>query len=150
MKQQRRSVWVWGVLLGLLTGCSSQAAYMRGWQPVEGMAQRWSGGTLRQERLSKDEATVYQELGTPAVIRFYRTIRRREPVYAWIYTNPERVIWFVNGRRVEYVAVDSDTSGWTRAQREAVQSKLTQGGVLATLVGGTAAGVLILSGSLEK
>lgn len=142
--------WVWAVVLSLLAGCSPQAAYMRGWQPVEGLPYRWTGGEIRPERLSADEAAVYRELGTPTAIRFYRTVPDRQPVYAWIYTEPARVVWFVAGRRADYVAVDANTTAWRKETREALQRTLLQGGALATLVGGTAAGVLILSGSLKE
>ena len=53
---------------------------------------------------------MYQELGTPDAIRFFRAIQTRQRVYEWIYTENSRW-WFVDRQRVEYVAVDTDTSG---------------------------------------
>jgi hypothetical protein len=134
-----------GIILTLLVGCSTQAGYMRGWQPVERVGHRWTGGTLREQRLSEDEAAVFAELGTPEAIRFFRSTLTRQRVYAWIYEKNEQIVWFVDGQRVEYVAVDTNTSSVPQAAREATKEKLTAGGVLAGAVGGIAAGFIALS-----
>jgi hypothetical protein len=137
------------VLIGsLLVGCSTQAAYMRGWDAVTGQSHRWTGGTFNPGKLSADETVVYQKLGTPDVIRFFRALHTRQRVYEWLYDDPEQVIWFVAGTRVDYVAVDTNTSSLTKEKRETVQTKLTTGGVLGTVVGGIAAGFLLLGDSL--
>lgn len=137
-----------GLLLSVLAGCSVQAPYMRGWQIEAKHTNRWTGGTLKEPKLSADEAAVYQELGAPDVIRFFRAIQTREPVYEWIYTEKQQVVWFVDRKRVEYVAVDTDTSGMTKETRETIQKKLTAGGILGVAIGGFAAGLLALGNTL--
>jgi hypothetical protein len=49
---------------------------------------------------------------------------------------------------VEYVAVDTDTSGMTKESRETIQKKLTAGGILGVAIGGFAAGLLALGNTL--
>lgn len=134
-----------GIMLIGLVGCSTQAPYMRGWQPVERVGNRWTGGTLREQKLSEDEAAVFAQSGTPAAIRFFRSTLTRQRVYAWIYEEQGQVIWFVDGQRVDYIAVDTNTSAVTQASREATQEKLIEGGGLAGAVGGIAAGFIALS-----
>jgi hypothetical protein len=137
------------MLLGsLLIGCSTQAPYMRGWQPVSGISHRWSDGTIKASKLSDDEATVYQELGAPDAIRFFRTIETRQKVYEWVYVEQDQLVWFADRKRVEYVAVDTNTSGQTKEARENTQSKLISGAAMGAVVWGVAAGFLLLGSSL--
>ena len=63
---------VLGLLVSLVAGCGIQAPYMRGWQTEAGYTNRWTGGTVQEQKLSADEAAVHQELGTPDVIRSFR------------------------------------------------------------------------------
>jgi hypothetical protein len=141
-------VGVLGILLSLLVGCTTQAAYMRRWEPVPVVSDRWAGGTIREGKLSSDEAAVFNEFGTPDVIRFFRATQTRQRVYEWIYTEQEQVVWFVDGKRVDYVAVDTNSSGLDKETRETLQRKLVTGGLLGTVVGGVATGVLTLGGKL--
>jgi hypothetical protein len=117
---------------------------MRGWDPAEGIANRWTGGTFNEKKLSSDEAAVYQELGTPEAVRFFRTLQTRQRVYEWIYLQAEQNVWFVDGVRVDYVTVDADSSGLTKETRETLQDKLITGGILGGVIGGVAAGFIIL------
>jgi hypothetical protein len=128
----------------MLAGCTLQAPYMRDWSLAEQISNRWSGGTFDAKKLTSDEAAVYQELGTPEVVRFFRTVETRQRVYEWIYLKREQVVWFVEGARVDYVAVDANSSELTKETRETLQAKATAGGVVAAVVGGVAAGLLIL------
>jgi hypothetical protein len=137
-----------GLLVSLVAGCGMQASYMRGWQPAAGYSNRWTGGTVKEQKLSADEAAVYQELGTPDSIRFFRAIQTRQRVYAWIYREKQQFVWFVDRQRVEYVAVDTDTSGMTRETRETLQQKVVTGGALGAAIGGFAAGMLLLGETL--
>ncbi|MGE3536112.1 MAG: hypothetical protein AB7N91_01600 [Candidatus Tectimicrobiota bacterium] len=132
------------MLISLLTGCTLQAPYMRGWDLAEGIDNRWTKGTFDMARLSPDEQTVYQELGTPEAVRFFRTLETRQKAYEWIYLQREQTVWFVAGKRVDYVAVDADTSFLTKEERETLQDKLTAGGIVGAVVGGVAAGSLLL------
>lgn len=148
----RRPLWqragALGLLVSLYAGCSVQAPYMRGWQTQVTPSNRWTGGTMQERKLSADEAAVYQELGAPDTIRFFRVMQTRERVYEWLYSERQQVVWFVDRKRVEYVAVDTNTSGTTKEARETLQRKLTTGGILGAAVGGFAAGMLLLGESV--
>jgi len=121
---------------------------MHGWDPAEGINNRWTGGTFDEKKLSNDEAAVYKELGAPEAVRFFRTVETRQRVYEWVYLKGERNVWFLEGTRVDYVAVDADTSAFTKESREVLQDKLIKGGVVGGLVGGVAAGFLVLGPKL--
>lgn len=131
------------LILSMLTGCVSQAAYMRGWELEEKFEQRWSGGQIVERRLSADEANVYRTMGAPQTIRFFRVNDTRQKVYEWIYTESGQTVWFVEGKRVDYVVADANTSQFTREQRDVAESKLTTGGILGAIIGGAAAGLLL-------
>ncbi|ETX07914.1 MAG: hypothetical protein ETSY2_08450 [Candidatus Entotheonella gemina] len=132
------------IILLLVAGCTPQASYMRKWQPAERIANRWSGGTVRTDRLSEDEAAVFEELGTPDVIRLYRQVPTRERVYAWIYEESNRVIWFVEGQRADYVEVDKNTLPLSRASRQTLRQKAFAGGILVGTIGSLATGFILL------
>jgi hypothetical protein len=100
---------------------------------------------VRPTKLTHDEAAVLDELGTPDQIRFFRNASTREPVYEWIYKEPEQLVWFNAGQRVEYVAVDTSPAKLTAAERNTVRSKAVTGGFLAGAIGGLAAGFILLS-----
>jgi hypothetical protein len=134
----------------LLIGCSNKAAYMRGWQPSGGIVNRWQNGTFRADKLSSDEAAAVDEFGTPKVIRYFRHVETRQPVYEWLYEEEEEgpIIWFLEGKRVDYVPVDPSTSSLTRAERATARRKVITGSVLTGVVGGVAAGLLIFAPQL--
>lgn len=131
-----------------LTGCSAQATYMRGWDLAPSHTQRWSGGKLKADKLSDDEKAVYTELGTPDTIRFFRTVETRQRVYEWLYQQPIRIVWFVDGKRVDYVAVDTQQSSFKKETRETLDAKLIKGGIVGGIVGGIAAGSLLFGKTL--
>ena len=146
--RQLNSMTALAVVLTMLLGCTLQAPYMRGWDPAEGISNRWTGGRFDEKKLSSDEAAVYKELGTPEAVRMFRTLETRQRVYEWVYLKAERNVWFVDGTRVDYVTVDADSSAFTKESRETLQDKLTTGGILAGVVGGVAAGFIILGPKL--
>jgi hypothetical protein len=121
---------------------------MRGWDPAEGIANRWTGGTFNEKKLSNDEAAVYKELGAPDAVRFFRTRQTRQRVYEWVYLQAEQNVWFVDGTRVDYVTVDADSAALTKESRETLQDKLITGGIVGGVVGGVAAGFLLLGPKL--
>jgi len=147
-RRRQKRVTALAVVLSMLLGCTLQAPYMHGWDPAEGINNRWTGGTFEEKKLSNDEAAVYKELGTPEAVRFFRTVETRQRVYEWVYLKGERNVWFLEGMRVDYVAVDADTSAFTKESREILQDKLITGGVVGGLVGGVAAGFLVLGPKL--
>lgn len=146
--------WCWRVVCAVgsivlfLAGCSQQAHYMRKWQPVERIAHRWTGGTLHEDKLSEDEVAIFQELGTPDTIRFFRSVPERQRVYEWFYSEKEEVVWFVEGKRVDYVVVDTNTSAQTAEARDTLQRKVIQGGLVTGFVGGMAAMLLLFDKDL--
>jgi hypothetical protein len=147
-RRQQNSVTALAVVLSMLLGCTLQAPYMRGWDPAEGISNRWTGGTFDEKKLSSDEAAVYKELGTPEAVRMFRTLETRQRVYEWVYLKAERNVWFVGGTRVDYVTVDANSSAFTKESRETLQDKLTTGGIVGGVVGGVAAGFLLLGPKL--
>lgn len=139
---------LWGTIIAIsltlsLVGCAPQASYMQRWEPVPGIANRWTSGSLIESKLSEDEAATLQEFGPPKSIRFFRDNQSRQRVYEWIYLEPVRTVWFVEGQRVEYVVVDTTDSRLTKAERETLQEKVTTGAVLGAVVGGVTAGALL-------
>ena len=149
MNRRRQSrVIALAIVLSIFIGCTLQAPYMRGWDLAESIDNRWIGGTFDEKKLSNDEAAVYKELGTPEAVRFFRTVETRQRVYEWVYLKGERNVWFLEGTRVDYVAVDADSSGFTKESLETFQDKVITGGVVGGLVGGVAAGFLVLGPKL--
>lgn len=145
---RQSSVTILTVILSMLVGCTLQAPYMRGWELSETISNRWTGGTFDEKKLSSDEAAVYKELGIPEAVRFFRTLETRQRVYAWVYLERDQVVWFVEGKRVDYVTVDANGSGLTKETRETITNKLTTGGVVGAVIGGVAGGLLILGDKL--
>ena len=132
------------VFMCMVAGCGVQAPYMKGWDPVEDIPNRWTNGTFKADKLSEDERTVFEEFGTPDTLRFFRTVETRESVYEWIYTEPFRAAWFVNGTRVDYVTVDTNLSRRTTASRETLAKRLRTGGLLAGAIAASAIGTVAL------
>jgi len=124
----------------MLVGCGVQAPYMKGWDPVEDITNRWTHGTINADKLSDDERSMFEEFGTPDVVRFFRDVESRKPVYEWIYMKPFRAVWFMDGAQVDYVTVDTNASRRTTTARETLARKLRTGGVLAGTIGGVAVG----------
>ena len=133
-------------LVCFAAGCGVQAPYMKGWDPVEGIPNRWTNGTIRADRLSADERLVFEESGPPDALRFFRSVESREAVFEWIYTEPFRAVWFVDGARVDYVTVDTNVSARTSASRETLARNLWTGGLLAGTLAGMAVGTASLVG----
>jgi hypothetical protein len=75
------------------------------------VAQRWKVQKIDPSRLSPPEASVFEKMGPPQFIRFYRTLGPdREPVYMWIYTEPVRLVSFIDGKPVGYEVLDDNPS----------------------------------------
>jgi len=74
-----------------------------------------------------------EKMGSPQYIRFYRKLDPdRERVYAWVYTEPVRLISFIDGKQVGYVVVDDDPSPLNEHQKK----RLFWGSVAIATVGG--------------
>ena len=143
-QQSTFKLFSFAVLICVVAGCGVQAPYMKGWDPVEDIPNRWTNGTINTHRLSEDERGIFEEFGTPDALRFFRTVESREPVYEWIYTEPFRAVWFVSGARVDYATVDTNLSRRTAANRETLAKRLKTGGLLAGMITGMAMGTVAL------
>jgi hypothetical protein len=101
-----------------LAGCSYKPGYLKGVSTE--VPQRWKVETVAPARLSTDQRTTLEDRGPPTYVRFFREVETRHPVYAWIYTDTGEaveVVWFVDGKRVENIAVDSDPSAFSSTTR---------------------------------
>jgi len=101
-------------------GCSYKPSYLQKSARTQ-VSERWKVVKLDPSRLSPDEALVFERMGSPQYIRFYRKLNPlRERVYAWVYTDPVRLISFVDGKQVDYVVVDDDPSPLNYHQRKSL------------------------------
>ena len=113
----------WGVVLGLgvmlaLAGCTFKPGYLKG--EKTDVPNRWKVQEITASRLTEDQREVFERRGAPTYVRFFREVETRQPVYAWIYVNPEAsvdLIWFVEGQRLDDTAVDKDPSAFSSTTR---------------------------------
>ncbi len=76
-------------------------------------------GKINSTLLSPDEKSVFETMGSPQYIRFYRKMSvDREKVYAWVYTEPPRLVTFLDGKKIDYVVLDDDLSSLNEFQRD--------------------------------
>jgi hypothetical protein len=91
---------------------------------------RWRVEAIEAGRLTEDQRDVLERRGPPTYVRFFREVETREPVYAWIYadeTDAVDLVWFVDGKVVDAIAVDSDTSAFNSTTRRRVRYALLIG-----------------------
>jgi hypothetical protein len=106
------------VMVLAAAGCTYKPAYLRG-QKTD-VPNRWTVEKVEPARLSEDQRTTLERRGPPKYIRFFREVDTRRPVYAWIYTDEGDtidIVWFVDGKRAEDIAVDSDPSAFSSTTR---------------------------------
>lgn len=122
--------------LTLLTtplACSYKPAYLQKSEKTQ-VAQRWKVQKIDPSRLSPQETSVFEKMGSPQFIRFYRKLDPdRERVYMWVYTEPVRLVSFIDRKPVEYVVLDDNPSPLNDYQKK----WLFWAGVSAAAVGGT-------------
>jgi hypothetical protein len=140
--QLRKSGFPRGVQQGIVVvlmvlavgGCTYKPGYLKG--VSTDVPQRWKVGTIAPARLSADQRTTLEDRGPPTYVRFFREVETRNPVYAWIYTDTGEavdVVWFVDGKRVENIAVDSDPSAFSSTTRRRTRYALLVGTGVAIL-----------------
>ena len=116
-------------LIGLsLAGCSYKPGYLTGASTE--ISQRWQVEKIASGRLSADQRTTLDDRGPPTYVRFLRQVETRNPVYAWIYADTGEavdVVWFVDGKRAENIAVDSDLSAFSSTTRRRTRIALLVG-----------------------
>ncbi len=111
---------VYLVLMAFLTApaaCSYKPAYLQKSKKTE-LGERWKTVKINPAKLSKDEAEVFEKMGPPEYVRFYRHLSiDREKVYEWIYVEPVRLVSFMGGKKLSYVVVDDDPTPFNERQR---------------------------------
>jgi hypothetical protein len=112
---------VYSVLAALLfapLGCSYKPSYLQKSERTR-IAERWKVKKIDPAHLSPDETSALEKMGSPQYIRFYRKLSpERERVYEWIYTDPVRLISFIDGKQVAYVVVDDNPSSLNDEQKK--------------------------------
>jgi hypothetical protein len=106
------------VMVLVAAGCTHKPAYLQG-QKTD-VPNRWAVEEVEPARLSADQGTTLERRGPPTYIRFFREVETRRPVYAWVYTDEGEmidIVWFVDGKHVEDIAVDSDPSAFSSTTR---------------------------------
>jgi hypothetical protein len=116
-----------GVVVTLAAaGCAYKPAYIQGEKTEVG--NRWKVEKIEPARLSEDQRDTFERRGPPAYVRFFREVETRKPVYAWIYEGEAvDLVWFVDGKRVEAIAVDSDPSSFSSTTRRRARYALLIG-----------------------
>jgi hypothetical protein len=108
-----KSVWAYCLLLTFLAtplACSYKPAYLQKSEKTL-VAERWKVQKINPSRLSPAEASLFEKMGPPQFIRFYRKLDPdRERVYMWIYTEPLRFVSFIDGKAFDYVLLDANSS----------------------------------------
>lgn len=108
-----KSVWAYCLLLTFLAtplACSYKPAYLQKSEKTL-VAERWKVQKINPSRLSPAETSLFEKMGPPQFIRFYRKLDSdRERVYMWIYTEPVRFVSFIDGKAFEYVLLDANPS----------------------------------------
>jgi len=131
---------VYFISLAFLTtslACSYKPAYLQKSEKTQ-VAQRWKVQKIDPSRLSSPEASVFEKMGPPQFIRFYRKLDLdRERVYMWIYTDPVRLVSFIDGKMVDYVLLDDNPSPLNDYQKKWL------------LWGGISAGTVVVLGLLS-
>jgi hypothetical protein len=121
---QRKTFWIYGVVFVFLTvssGCTYKPAYLQKSEKTA-VAHRWKVDKIDPVRLSPDEAAMVAKMGSPQYIRFYRKVDpNRDRVYEWIYTEPMRLVFFVDGKQADYVVMDEDLSPWNDHQKKVLK-----------------------------
>jgi hypothetical protein len=106
------------IMLSMVVGCTYKPGYIQGARTD--VPNRWKVEKVEPARLSEDQRAVLDRRGPPMYVRFFREVETRNPVYAWIYAgegDAVEIVWFVDGRHAEDVAVDSDPSAFSSTTR---------------------------------
>ena len=124
-------------------GCTYKPSYLQKGEKTS-VAERWKVKKLDPSQLSAEEASVLKKMGSPQYIRFFRKLSpERERVYEWIYTDPVRLISFIDGKQAAYAVVDDHPSSLNDDQKNG----LFWGGVTTATVAGLGLLYYYLAGS---
>jgi len=135
-----KSVWAYCLLLTFLTtpfACGYKPAYLQKSEKTQ-VAERWKVQKIDPSRLSPAEASLFEKLGPPQFIRFYRRLDpNRQRVYMWVYTEPVHLVSFVDGKALDYVLLDANPTSLNDYQKKWL------------LWGGISAGAVVALGLLS-
>ena len=99
-------------------GCSYKPSYLTKSEKTP-IAERWKVGGIDPALLSPDETIAWEKMGSPQYIRFFRNqSSERERVYEWVYTDPVRLISFMDGKSLGYIVVDDNPSSLNEEQKK--------------------------------
>jgi hypothetical protein len=116
------------LLVLTLGACTYKPGYLTGASTE--IPQRWRVEKITPGGLSPDQRTTLEDRGPPTYVRFFRQVETRDPVYAWIYGDSQEavdIVWFVDGKRAENLAVDSDPSAYSSTTRRRTRIALLVG-----------------------
>jgi hypothetical protein len=116
------------VMVLAVVGCTYKPGYLQG--KSTDVPNRWTVEKVVPTRLSADQRSVFERRGPPMYVRFFREVETRNRVYAWIYAGEGEavdIVWFVDGKRVESIAVDSDASAFSSTTRRRTRIALLVG-----------------------
>ena len=118
-----------GVMLLLAAaGCTYKPSYIQAERT--NVPNRWKVEMVEPARLSEDQQQTLDRRGPPTYVRFFREVETRQPVYAWIYADEGEavdLVWFVDGTRVDTIAVDKDPSAFSSTTRRRTRLTLLVG-----------------------
>ena len=118
-------------------GCSYKPSYLQKSESTK-VSERWKVLKVDPAKLSADEKGVYEKMGPPAYVRFFRNLSvERAKVYEWVYDEPVQLFTFINGKKVEYAVLDEDPSSLNAAEKKV----LLWTGIIAGSVAAVAGGV---------
>ena len=134
MRQRLLTILLVFISGALIAGCANRVTFISKGRDVG--EQRWKVEKLKHSRLSKDQKALVSKMGKPDYIKFYRPMRKRgvgllerffrylgnglrgifidswqsmdslRKIEAWVYEKDGTLIWFKEGRRIEYAAVE--------------------------------------------
>ncbi len=130
-----KSFLIYAITASLLLpslACSYKPAYLDRSKKTR-ISERWQVEKINPSRLSPDEKAVYETMGSPQYIRFYRRLSPdRERVYEWVYTAPIGMVTFIDGRKVAYTVLDDNPSSLNEYQKHVLfWGGITAGAVVA-------------------
>lgn len=106
------TAWVFSPL-----GCSYKPSYLQKSETAK-ISERWRVLKLDPAKLSAEEKEIYDRMGPPLYIRFFRNLSvEREKVYEWVYEEPVQLFTFMNGKRVDYAVLDADPSSLNPSEK---------------------------------
>jgi hypothetical protein len=116
------------VMVLAVVGCTYKPGYLQG--KSTDVPNRWTVEKVVPTRLSPDQQRVLEDRGPPMYVRFFREVETRNRVYAWIYAGGGEavdIVWFVDGKRMDSIAVDSDPSAFSSTTRRRTRIALLVG-----------------------